>query len=174
MTRNNYLPSNMTKTAMKPGSKHSIFFRLAIFQMIWLIPACGPIERDKGTDVSAIEAVSAARAKAFNEGDAGGIAIYFTDDGMLMAPGAPSTSGRESVRKYYQSIFDQYKTQLESGYEEVKVSGDLAYGIGFAKVKLVPHGGGDTLVSTAKYVNILRRQGDGSWLTTHDIWNANE
>jgi hypothetical protein len=58
--------------------------------------------------------------------------------------------------------------------EEVKVSGDLAYGRGFAKVKLIPHGGGDTLTSTAKYVNILQRQPNGSWLTTHDIWNGNE
>jgi ketosteroid isomerase-like protein len=91
-----------------------------------------------------------------------------------MAPGDSSTTGRRAVREYYQHIFDQYRTFLESGYEEVKVSGDLAYGVGFAKVKLVPHTGGDTLVSTAKYINILQRQHDGSWLTTHDIWNANE
>ena len=91
-----------------------------------------------------------------------------------MAPDMTSMTGREAVRGYYQRIFDQYKTFLESGYEEVRVSGNLAYGVGYAKVKLVPHNGGDTLVSTAKYINILQRQDDGSWLTTHDIWNANE
>jgi len=42
--------------------------------------------------------------------------------------------------------------------------------VGYAKVKLVPHNGGDTLASTAKDINILERQDDGSWLTTHDIW----
>ena len=91
-----------------------------------------------------------------------------------MAPDTKSTTGRHAVRTYYQGIFDQYKTFLESGYEDVKVWGDLAYGVGFAKVKLVPHHGGDTLRSSAKYINILQRQDDGSWLTTHDIWNANE
>jgi ketosteroid isomerase-like protein len=30
------------------------------------------------------------------------------------------------------------------------------------------------LVSTAKYLNILKKQADGSWKTTHDIWNSNE
>jgi uncharacterized protein (TIGR02246 family) len=125
-------------------------------------------------DAEMIKSLSATRAKAFNEGDATTIANAFTEDGILMPPGTRSLSGREAVRKYYQDIFDQYKTFLESGYEEVKVSGDIGYGVGFAKVKLVPHSGGDTLVSTAKYLNILQRQDDGSWLTTHDMWNANE
>lgn len=130
--------------------------------------------QDEAGDISKIKALSATRAKAFNEGNADVIANAFTETGVLMAPGTRSTTGREAVREYYQGIFDQYKTFLESGYEEVKVSGDLAYGVGFAKVKLVSHSGGDTLVSSAKYINILQRQHDGSWLTTHDIWNGNE
>ena len=131
-------------------------------------------DRDEASDISDIKALSEARAKAFNEGDANFIANAFTESGMLLAPAMKSGRGREAVRKYYQSIFDQYKTFLESGYEEVKVSGNLAYGVGYAKVKLVPRSGGDTLFSTAKYINILERQNDGSWLTTHDIWNGNE
>ena len=130
--------------------------------------------QDDASDVAEIKALSATRAKAFNEGNADDIAAAFTENGTLMAPDMTSMTGREAVRVYYQSIFDQYRTFLESGYKEVKVSGNLAYGVGYAKVKLVPHNGGDTLVSTAKYVNILQRQDDGSWLTTHDIWNGNE
>lgn len=133
-----------------------------------------PAVHDEASDIAAIKALSASRAKAFNEGDAGVIAAAFTETGLLMAPGNKSMTGREAVRGYYQQIFDQYKTVLESGYDEVKVSGHLGYGVGFARVKLVPHAGGDTLVSTSKYINILERQADGSWLTTHDIWNSNE
>lgn len=129
--------------------------------------------QDTASEISEIKALSAARAKAFNEGNADVIANAFTENGILMAPDMRSLKGRKVVRAYYQHIFDQYRTFLESGYEEVDVSGDLAYGVGYAKVKLVPHSGGDTLVSTAKYVNILQRQDDGSWLTTYDIWNAN-
>jgi uncharacterized protein (TIGR02246 family) len=130
--------------------------------------------QDDAVDISEIKALSASRAKAFNEGNANSIAAAFTESAVLMAPDMTSLVGREAVRGYYQRIFDQYKTALESGYDEVRVSGNLAYGVGYAKVKLVPHNGGDTLVSTAKYINILQRQDDGSWLTTHDIWNANE
>ena len=127
-------------------------------------------EREK----NAITQVSAVRAKAFNEQNAAGIAIHFTDDALLMAPGKPAMHGREAVQLYYQSIFDSYAPILESHYEEVVVSGNLGYGRGFAKVTLIPKAGGDTLFSTSKYLNIMQKQKDGTWKTTHDIWNDNE
>ncbi|MCC5942081.1 MAG: SgcJ/EcaC family oxidoreductase [Balneolaceae bacterium] len=125
-------------------------------------------------DIKAIEEVSAERAKAFNNGDAEGIAIHFTDTGVLMAPGSPAKIGRNAVREYYQGIFDEFSNSLNSYYEEVRVSGNLAIGQGVAEVISVPHEGGDTLYSTSKYINILERQPNGTWQTTHDIWNDNE
>lgn len=124
-------------------------------------------------DVTQIEQMSAARAEAFNNSNAGGIAVHFTDDAVLMVPGRPAATGRDAVTAYYQSIFDAYEPTLDSRYEEVDVSGDLAYGRGIAEVTLVPKEGGEPVVSTSKYINILRRQPDGTWKTTHDIWNAN-
>ena len=125
-------------------------------------------------DKEDITAMSNARAKAFNEGNAAAIASYFTESAILMAPGKPASTGKEAVKAYYQSIFDEYKTALDSHYEEVEVSGDLAYGRGEAVVRLTPRNGGASTVATAKYLNILQRQPDGSWKTTHDIWNSNE
>ena len=91
-----------------------------------------------------------------------------------MAPGKPALQGRAAVQAYYQSVFDEYTTQLESHYEEVEVSGGLAYGRGSAKVTLLPKKGGTPVVSTAKYLNILKRQANGLWKKTHDVWNGNE
>ena len=125
------------------------------------------------TDKQAITSVSKARAEAFNNGNADGIARHFTEDAILMAPGKPATVGKDAVRAYYQSIFDQFEPELDSHYKEIEVSGDLAYGQGVAEVKLVPKDGGELIVSTAKYLNILKRQPDGAWKTTHDIWNMN-
>ena len=139
-----------------------------------LISCIKPHNRSTESDVRQIEAVSNARAEAFNNSDAKTIASYFTEDCVLMAPDKPATKGREQVRAYYQSIFDAFSPRLKSGYDEVSVSGDLAYGRGFATVELTPKNGGPTTVSAAKYLNILRRQSDGSWRTSHDIWNNDE
>jgi uncharacterized protein (TIGR02246 family) len=125
-------------------------------------------------DIAAIEAVSNARAEAFRNSNAAGIAAYFTEDALLMAPDQPVLKGREAVAAYYQSLFNTYIPALKSYYDEVEVAGDLAYGRGTAEVMLTPKQGGEALKSTAKYMNILKRQPDGSWKTTHDIWNSNE
>jgi len=149
-------------------------FLLLLFFVIILLMGCSNDSNGSSVeDIRSIETLSAARADAFNDGDAPSIAIHFTENGVLMAPGSPAQTGRNAVKSYYQSIFDEFKTSLVSYYEEVQVSGNLAFGRGVAEVKLTPHDGGETINSTSKYINILERQADGSWLTTHDIWNDN-
>lgn len=148
---------------------------LLLIVSVLLIGGCEPASSPPTeADVQQIEQMSAARAEAFNNSDAEAIAARFTEDAVLMAPGRPATTGRDSVAAYYQSIFDEYEPALSSRYEHVAVSGDLAYGRGIAEVTLTPRDGGAPVTSTAKYLNILERQADGSWMTTHDIWNANE
>lgn len=84
--------------------------------VLMLAGCAGEARRDDtAADVAAIRAVSDARAEAFRQGDGAGIAVHFTEDGLLMAPGSPAQRGREAVRAYYQSIFDAYETGLESG-----------------------------------------------------------
>ena len=151
--------------------KHVHLLAILFIMLVGCNTAAGPsAEADK----KRITEMSAARAKAFNEGNAAAIAIHFTDDALLMAPGKPVAKGRDAVETYYQSIFSEYTTQLESHYEEVEVSGQLAYGRGGAKVTLTPKKGGAVMISTAKYLNILKKQPNGEWKTTHDIWNGNE
>jgi uncharacterized protein (TIGR02246 family) len=130
--------------------------------------------RSDQEDVAAITAVSKARADAFNQGNAAGIAVHFADDALLMAPDKPALKGKAAVQNYYQHIFDEYETDLKSYYDEVKVSGDMAYGRGYAEVILKSKQGGQVVKATSKYINIMRRNPDGKWTTTHDIWNANE
>jgi uncharacterized protein (TIGR02246 family) len=142
--------------------------------LLLALAACqAPSGPSAEADIAAIRAVSDARAEAFCQGNAQGIAAHFSEDAFLMAPGTPSLRGPAAVAAYYQQLFDQYAyTGLRSGYEAVEVDGDLAFGRGFAELALLPRSGGDTLRSRAKYLNILRRQPDGSWKTTHDIWNG--
>lgn len=147
----------------------------SVLCLMLLTAACeNSYQSDTSSDIEAIKQMSSDRADAFNRGDSEGIAIHFSETGLLMAPGAPVAQGRSAVAHYYQQIFDQYETLLESGYNEVEVSGDLAFGRGTAYVTLIPRDGGDPVSSTSKYINILQKQSDGTWLTTHDIWNENE
>ena len=163
---------------MQRHSNDMLLNHLAHFSLLCIclfLPGCNMYDDPSAEkEKMLITKISEARAKAFNKGNAAAIAVHFTEDALLMAPGKPAARGRVAVQSYYQSIFDQYSTQLESRYEEVEVSCNLAYGRGFAKVTLIPKKGGEPVISTAKYLNILKKQPDGSWKTTHDIWNGNE
>ena len=162
------------RDALVLGETNTMQFQKLLF-LAMLALGCNSKERmPRSHEAEEIRRISAARARAFNEGDAEGIARHFSNSCHLMAPGGKTKTGPTQVRAYYQSIFDRYDTELESGYEEVKIDGDLAYGRGFAKVRLKDKSTGEVTVSTAKYLNILERQSDGSWKTTHDIWNGNE
>ena len=152
-----------------------VFATTYLFSMLCLA-GCSrekPVAHSEREDIAAITAVSKARADAFNQGNAAGIAAHFAEDALLMAPDKPTLTGKAAVQDYYQHIFDEYQTALKSDYLEVKVSGNLGYGRGFAEVALIPKRGGQALKSTTKYINIMKREADGRWVTTHDIWNSN-
>jgi len=156
---------------MAVNSKVMLFFFVACGFLLML---CQPKQDIGVADKEMISALSAARARAFNEGNAAGIAIHFTDSARLMPPGSPTLIGKSEVKKYYQSIFDKYDTELESGYLDLEVSGDMAYGRGLAKVTLYDKSTGDTTYAESEYINILKQQPDGTWKTTHDIWNSSK
>jgi len=143
-----------------------------ILLLLFIIAACTTGEDGVGDAVTKIENMSADRAVAFNDGDASRIAEHFSENGLLMAPDSETLTGQSAVEGYYQSIFDEYETSLDSYYEEVQVSGDLAYGRGIADVRLVHKTTGDTTYSRSKYLNILQKTDTGEWVTTHDIWNT--
>ena len=164
-----------TKSCPNEGLTNFRIYCACIFTACLIFAGCTEAEKvNSSNEIGTIEEMSAARAEAFRQGDAAAIAAYFTEDGVLMAPGVPATAGRAAVEAYYQQIFNEFEAGLESHYVDVQISGNLAYGQGFARVILVPHEGGETIISTAKYINILKRQPDGTWLTSHDIWNGNE
>jgi uncharacterized protein (TIGR02246 family) len=130
--------------------------------LLWLPCLQGCSKKDhivasEEKDIAAIIAVSKARADAFNQGNAAAIAVHFTEDALLMAPDQPTLKGKTAVQSYYQHIFDEYETRLRSYYEDVKVSGQIAYERGFAEVALIPKQGGQAVTSTAKYINIMKR-----------------
>src|SRR6056297_1375132 len=150
-------------------------FQLIFIFTLWIMAIPTTMaQKEQTKDQMLITEVSNARAKAFNEMNANEISKYFTAYGVLMAPGKPATVGREEVADYYQGIFDEFDVILESYYLEVEVSGKMAYGRGEAIVHATSKIDGKESVSKSKYLNILERQNDGSWKTTHDIWNTND
>jgi len=114
-----------------------------------------------------LEDFDAAYNKAFNQGDAAGCAAFFTEDVILLAPDQPITRGKRAFEEIYQSRMDKTSGGTHCNkLVEYGVEGDLAYQVGtYAITATNP-------AEQGKFVNILRRQADGTWKVTVSIFNS--
>jgi uncharacterized protein (TIGR02246 family) len=105
--------------------------------------------------------------EAFNKGDAAGCASFFAEDVVLLAPGQPMTRGRKAFEEIYRSRMSQSTGATHSnqlvGYG---VDGELAYQIGTFAIT------GTDSPDQGKFVNVLKRQADGSWKVAVSIFNS--
>lgn len=114
---------------------------------------------------AAIDAGNYFFARLFEERDATAIAHLYTDDGRVIAPGAPPAEGRAAIAAFWSAAFaDTKSVRLET--LSVEGEGGFAYEDGV--VHLVAHDGSET---SARYVVVWKRVGR-RWYLHRDIWNA--
>lgn len=114
-----------------------------------------------------LEDFDTAYNEAFNRGDAAACAAFFTEDVLLMAPGMPMARGREAFERIYSSRIDQSTGGTHTNaLVEYGVEGDLAYQVGTYAVS------GAATAEQGKFLNILRRQADGTWKVAVSMFNS--
>jgi uncharacterized protein (TIGR02246 family) len=115
-------------------------------------------------DITAINELYDQWCIAANAGDLDHFMSLWADDAILMNPDAPAIFGKEQIRAFYQTIFEEFSFEATIyGETEVQVSGDLAFSRGTGTSRVTPKDGGATTFSDAKWLDILKKQADGSW-----------
>jgi uncharacterized protein (TIGR02246 family) len=128
------------------------------------------------TDAGAVrQAIDAANAKfidAMKRGDTITIADNYAEDAVVMPQGAESWRGREAIRKGFTGMLTQATVKEFNGKtEDLVIGGDLAVETGTYDEVYVPKGGKETR-DKGKYINVWKRQPDGSWKIVRDIFNS--
>src|SRR5262245_52499887 len=93
---------------------------------------------------------------------------YFSPEATLYPPGMPMTTGSAAIRKTGTEMFSAPGMSLQwtPAKADVSASGDLGLTAGTYEVTM----GG--MAEKGKYVSVWRKQTDGSWKVTEDIFNA--
>jgi ketosteroid isomerase-like protein len=104
-------------------------------------------------------------------GDWASIAAGYTEDAVIMAPNQPLIEGRAAIRASYENM-PVTVTEYSNTPVEIEGRGDLAYSRGVILLAATAEGMPEPLRDTIKYLAILRKQPDGSWLTTHVSWSS--
>lgn len=116
-----------------------------------------------------LEDFDAAYNEAFNRGDAAGCAAFFSEDIILMAPDQPMIRGRKAFEEIYRSRMDTSGGGTHSNaLVEYGVEGDLAYQVGTYAIT------GTDPAEQGKFVNVLKRQADGTWKVAVSIFNSDK
>ena len=136
----------------------------------WAPGLAKPAQEDDA-DIAAVKEVHNQYAAAVIAGDVDAWVSLWSDDGVRMAPDAPTFFGKEEIRASVEDGFDLFSMQMTIDFAEVVVSGDWAFARGPYTHMLTPKAGGKTSSFVGKYLTIFQRQADGSWKIYIDCFN---
>ena len=138
-----------------------------------LIVGCAPADdSDPAADEAAIREVTATEIASANAGNADAFLAVFTADAVGMPPNEPAVAG-DGFRQYMSGMFEQADITIGDYTDEtIIVSGDLAIHQYSFHWTVTPKDGGDAVTEEGKGLHVLRRQPDGSWKISHDIWST--
>jgi uncharacterized protein (TIGR02246 family) len=113
----------------------------------------------------AIEAAVSRYVAASNQGDAEALTSLYTEDAVLLPPDHAPVHGRDAIGEFWRQGTDP---GLEVRTLRVEVDGSVGYLVGQYNLPSTAEEPADS----GKYVMCLRRQRDGSWKLSADIWNS--
>ena len=116
----------------------------------------------------AIENKNTVLRNAYDRGDSAGCAAVFLEDAVMLPPGQPMVRGREAIRELIQGWIDNIGGTMSNPMKEFGVEGDLAYQVGTYALS------GANPPEQGKFVNILKRQSDGTWKVSVAIFNRDK
>jgi ketosteroid isomerase-like protein len=146
--------------------------RRALLSLPFVLPlvvACQPSAAPlTETDHAAIREVHVRFTRYILAGQADSLGLLYTEDAVVMAPNFPAAAGRAAIVDFNR-MFPPVASFVLT-IDDVGGSGDVAYVRGTYRMTMAVEG---APADTGKYIEIRRRQADGTWLLAADIFNSN-
>lgn len=148
----------------------------AVFCAVILLAACVTTrpQDTAAADLAAITAFNARYLKAINDGDIATLSSLTNADHMMIMPNRTPLTGKAANdaangRTFQTSKIDETWVPLET-----VIDGNLAYQRGTFTVNATPKAGGATRTTHGNFMRIYRRQADGSWWMTRDMFSGDQ
>jgi len=148
---------------------------LLVLVLLSLFAAC---QKDTAADTRAADEATlrnldAEWSKAAGAKDLEKTASYYTDDALILPPNLPTINGKQGARAMWQGMFSV--PGFGGGWKATKVevarSGDLGWVTGTYELSETD-ASGRPMVDKGKYLEVWRKQADGSWKCVADMFNT--
>jgi len=131
------------------------------------------IEIPKSATVEELGQMNRDFAKAMNAGDAHAAASLYYEDASILPPNEPVVTGRANIEAYMQGFLDAGYVEGHSTTIDASSDGDLGYEMGTFLIKMKGPDG-TTIDETIKFIELLKRNEEGKWMTIYGMWSSNE
>jgi ketosteroid isomerase-like protein len=128
----------------------------------------------QAADEAAIAEFNKRYLGAINDGDIATLASLTTEEHIMIAPGRPPTVGKKANDEANGRAFTLFDIDETWTPQETVIDGNLAYQRGTFTVEATPRAGGNTTRTSGTFLRIYRRQPDGSWRMTRDMFNSDQ
>lgn len=127
----------------------------------------------RAADEATLRNLDAEWSKAAGAKDLEKTVSYYTDDAVILPPNLPTITGKQGARAMWQGMFSV--PGFGGGWKATKVevarSGDLGWVTGTYELTETDPSG-RPIVDTGKYLEVWRKQADGSWKCVADMFNT--
>jgi ketosteroid isomerase-like protein len=162
--------------AMKPNSRMTVF---VLGSALALMTGCTaqqpPAASDtRAADEAAIRAADIAWSKVGEAKLVDQHVAYYTEDAVVLPANGPLTTGKDAIRKVIADLYAMpgMSVKWQPAKVEVARSGDLGYSQGTYEMTGMVDAQGKPVTDRGKYVEVWRKQADGSWRCAVDIFNS--
>ncbi len=123
-------------------------------------------------DEATFRTVAKEWTRAATAGDGNAIVALYAREVTLIPFNAPGVTG-EAAKQYWVDFTNDYSGGIELKTSKVRGHGDMAYATGTYRLALKPKkiGVKPLPVNQGKWVNVYKKQADGSWKILFDFWN---
>jgi ketosteroid isomerase-like protein len=146
----------------------------ACLALVLLVSGCGQqAPKDtRAADESALRDLDAQWSKTAAARDVDATVSYYSDDASLLAPNAPAVSGKQGIHASWAALLGpDTSLSWQASKVDVARSGDLAYVMGVYQLTTKDAHANFT-TDRGKYVEVWKKQADGTWKTVADIFNT--
>jgi len=127
----------------------------------------------RAADEATLRNLDAEWSKAAGAKDLEKTVSYYTDDALILPPNLPTIQGKQGARAMWQGMFSV--PGFGGGWKATKVevsrSGDLGWVTGTYELSETD-ANGRPIIDKGKYLEVWRKQADGSWKCVADMFNT--
>jgi uncharacterized protein (TIGR02246 family) len=124
----------------------------------------------QSNESSAVEQLVRTYFDALNASDVNKVASLFTEDGVLLAAGAPTAEGIAQVKGTFQYVFDNFKYSLQVTIGGVAMAGNYAFVSSTSKGSYVVKATGQTAPDEFRELFVIEKV-KGDWKIARYMYN---